>query len=179
MSIFTQAPADTRHDGDVARTMALKIISPTIAAAVEDVADTGGSDDYEDEAAAGPPVQPLENEVTVQFREAYHARKNSTGELARRFFAFGDNPGAGRAPPHMRQMTAAFNELYINQSTTNPSFIAEDPVAAVINGIRRPSRLVVVTERPATGTVVYMFFAQEAGRTYTWRAGFYRATVMQ
>ena len=179
MSIFTQARADTRHDGDVARAKALETISPTLAAAVEVVAETDSSD-YEDKAAAaGPPVQPVENEITVQFREAYRARKNSTGELERRFFAFGNNPGPGRAPPHMRQMTAAFNELYIHHSTTNPSFITEDPVAAVIDGIRRPSSLVVVTECPATGTVVYVFFAQEAGRTYTWRAIFYRATVMQ
>ena len=173
MSIFTQARPDTRHDDQHARTGSLKMISPTIAAAVEE-----SDSSSEEEAAAAVPQSDTVDEVTVQFRQAYRARTNSTGLLVRRMFAFGSNPGTGAAPPHMRRITTPFTDLVTNTVTSNQSFIAQDPTAPVIHGVQQPATLVAITARPRTGTIVYMFFAQERGLTHMWRAGFYRGTIM-
>jgi hypothetical protein len=142
------------------------------------VEESDSSDEDEAAAAAAPQRAGTAEEVTVQFRQVYRARINSTGGLVRRSFAFGDNPGTGHAPPHMRRITTPFTDLVTNTVTSNQSFIAQDPTAPVIHGVQQPATLVAITARPRTGTVVYMFFAQERGLTHTWRAGFYRGTIM-
>ena len=77
----------------------------------------------------------------------------------------------------MCRIDTSVDELYAHTGTGNPSFVAQDPLAPLANGVRCPRTLVAVTTRPPAGTAVYMFFSQEAGVTYTWRAGFYCAHV--
>ena len=169
----TQAPADTSHDVEVARAEALKTIATTLAAAVQatpavvPVVESDSSSSDEAAAAAPQQKESTDNEVTVQFRQAYRARNNSTGALSRRSFAFGSNPGNGPAPAHMRRMTTSVTALYVHTGTGNQSFIAQDPLVPVVNGMQCPQTLVALTRRPRTGTVVYMFFPQEAGVTFT------------
>ena len=106
-----------QHNNQVAHGKSLKTILSSLAAAVERSADSE-TDSSDEAAAAAAPVQPVPavNEAAVQFRTAYRSRNNRTGTLDRRLFAFGNNPGPGRAPPHMRRMTAAYDELYINNN---------------------------------------------------------------
>lgn len=119
------------------------------------------------------------NEVTVEFYIAYECRNNRNGTLTSREFAFGDNPGRGVAPPHMRQMTCTLAELYFRTGTgPDPDFMAEDPDAPVTSGMRLPAELSLVQRRPCAGDLVYMYFPAERGRTFTWRAGFYCASVL-
>jgi hypothetical protein len=154
----------------VARTAALKVIAPTLAAAVEDGASAAAEADSSSDA---------EDEVIVQFYDAYQCRNNRNGTLQSRIFAFGDNPGIGPAPPHMRQHAFALSDVYERTSTgTAPDFIEQDPTAPMTNQIQIPAELSAVTVRPRSGTLVYVFFPAELGRTYTWRAGFYCGAVV-
>ena len=128
--LVCQGPA-TRHDDQFARAEALDKIAPTLAAAV--AVEESASSSEDEAAAAAPQRDDTADEVTVQLRQAYRARTNSTDVLVRRMFAFGENPGAGPAPPHMRRITTPFTALFTHTVTSNVSFIAQDPTAPRIN----------------------------------------------
>jgi hypothetical protein len=132
-------------------------------------------------AAAGEVTDSKGNEVevTVQFEPAYEAMFRRTGELRGCYFAFGDNPGKGEAPGHMRQQTTKLSEMYIYFGGGRlPIFVAEDCSVSVTNGVRLPTFISVCNRRPAPGTRVYVHFAVDHGRRYTWGAGFYLAVVL-
>jgi hypothetical protein len=149
---------------------ALETIAPTLAAAVEDRPSAAAEADSSSDA---------EDEVIVEFYVAYECRNNRNGNLQSREFAFGDNPGRGVAPPHMRQMTCTLAELYVRTGAgPDPDFMAEDPRAPVTSGMRIPAELSAVTVRPRSGDLVFKYFPAERGRTWTWRAGFYCASVL-